>query len=284
MIHQLNPIAIDFGWLQIHWYGISYLVAFLGGLGLGIRRAHTQPWRGWSTQEVWDLLTYAIIGTLLGGRIGYVIFYQWSEFTSNPMLLFNITSGGMSFHGGFIGVALALILFARHKHKTYWQVTDFVAPLAPLGIASGRLGNFINGELWGRPTEASWGMVFPQAGDALSRHPSQLYQAAGEGLLLFLLLWWFSHRPRPRLAVTGAFLLGYGLLRTWGEFFREPDRHIGYLVAENLTLGMLLSAPLWLLGILMIGFAWYCPPVDFKPLPANAKKAQLQNNQKKRNK
>ena len=284
MIHQLNPIALDFGFLQIHWYGISYLMAFLGGLGLGLWRAQTQPWRNWSSQEVWDLLTYAIIGTLLGGRIGYVLFYQWSEFIINPMLVFNITSGGMSFHGGFIGVALALGLFARSKQKSYWQVTDFVAPLAPIGIAAGRLGNFINGELWGRPTEASWGMVFPQAGDALSRHPSQLYQAAGEGLLLFLLLWWFSHRPRPRLAVTGAFLLGYGLLRTWGEFFREPDRHIGYLVAENLTLGMVLSAPLWILGLVFIGIALYRPPRDPQLSQASAPRSQPQSGRKKRNK
>ena len=279
MIHQLNPVALDLGFLQIHWYGISYLVAFLSALGLGLWRAQNQPWRGWSTQEVWDLLTYAILGTLLGGRIGYVLFYQWSEFTANPLVLLNITSGGMSFHGGFIGVALALAWFARNKQKSYWQVTDFVAPLAPIGIAAGRVGNFFNGELWGRPTEASWGMIFPQAGDALLRHPSQLYQAAGEGLLLFALLWWFSHRPRPRLAVTGAFLVGYGLLRTGGEFFREPDRHIGYLVAESITMGMLLSAPLWLLGLALLTIAVYRPPVD--PAPAAQKRPKHRKNGKK---
>lgn len=274
MIHQLNPVALDLGIVQIHWYGISYLVAFLSALGLGLWRAQQQPWRGWSTQEVWDLLTYAILGTLLGGRMGYVLFYQWSEFVSNPMVLFNITSGGMSFHGGFIGVALALVLFARSQHKTYWQVTDFVAPLAPIGIAAGRVGNFINGELWGKPTDVSWGMIFPQAGDGLLRHPSQLYQAAGEGLLLFALLWWFSHRPRPRLAVTGGFLLGYGLLRTLGEVFREPDRHIGYLVAEFVTLGMVLSAPLWLLGLGFLWLAWQRPPADPPPRPAGKQRKQ----------
>lgn len=248
-VHNLDPIALSLGPLDIHWYGISYLVAFLGGWWLGHRRARLQPWRGWSTDQVSDLLTYVILGTLIGGRLGYVLFYQFGAFLDNPLYLFQITQGGMSFHGGFTGVALALGLFARRTGKNYWQVCDFIAPLAPLGIAAVRLGNFINGELWGRPTDLPWAMIFPAAGDHLARHPSTLYQAAGEGLLLFVLLWWFSHRPRPRLAVTGFFLAGYGVLRTLAEFVRQPDAHLGYLAGGWLTMGMVLTFPLIVLGV-----------------------------------
>ncbi len=269
-VHNLDPVALSIGPLTIHWYGISYLVAFGAGWWLGTRRARAQPWRGWTADQVSDMLTFVILGTLIGGRLGYVLFYQLDAFLANPLYLFNISQGGMSFHGGFIGVALALLLFARRCGKSYWQVCDFIAPLTPLGIAAVRIGNFINGELWGRPTDLPWGMVFPGAGDQLVRHPSTLYQALGEGLLLFVVLWWFSHRPRPRFAVTGFFLLGYGLLRSVAEFFREPDAHIGYLMGDWLTMGILLSQPMVLLGILFLIMAYRLRIDDQQPVGSSA--------------
>lgn len=255
-VHDLNPVALDLGFLQIHWYGLSYLVAFLGGWALGHWRAKHQPWRGWSTTQVSDMLTYVMLGTLIGGRVGYTLFYQLGEFLANPLYLFNFTQGGMSFHGGFIGVALALVLFARRQGKSYWQVTDFIAPLAPLGIAAVRMGNYINGELWGRASDAPWAMVFSNDPMGITRHPSQLYQVAGEGLLLLVLLWWFSNRSRPRFAVTGFFLTGYGVFRSVAEFFREPDPHIGYLAGDWLTMGILLSQPMVVLGIVFLVMAY----------------------------
>lgn len=255
-VHDLNPVALDLGFIQVHWYGVSYLVAFLGGWWLGHWRARNQPWRGWSTDQVSAMLNYVILGTLLGGRIGYVLFYQFGEFINNPLYLFNLTQGGMSFHGGFIGVSLGLLLFARNHGKSYWQVTDFIAPLAPLGFAAVRMGNFVNGELWGRTSDVPWAMIFPQAPGELARHPSQLYQVAGEGLLLFVLLLWFSSKPRPRFAVTGFFLAGYGILRCIAEFFREPDQHIGYLAGNWLTMGILLSLPMVILGVIFLIMAY----------------------------
>lgn len=255
-VHDLNPVALDLGFLQVHWYGLSYLVAFLGGWALGHWRAKHQPWRGWSTTQTSDMLTYVMLGTLIGGRVGYTLFYQLGEFLANPLYLFNFTQGGMSFHGGFIGVALALVLFARRSGKSYWQVTDFIAPLAPLGIAAVRMGNYINGELWGRASDAPWAMVFSNDPMGITRHPSQLYQVAGEGLLLFFLLWWFSNRSRPRFAVTGFFLAGYGVFRSVAEFFREPDPHIGYLAGDWLTMGILLSQPMVILGIVFLIMAY----------------------------
>lgn len=275
-VHNLDPVALNIGPLTIHWYGISYLVAFGAGWWLGTRRARSQPWRGWTADQVSDMLTFVILGTLIGGRLGYVLFYQLDAFLANPLYLFNISQGGMSFHGGFIGVALALLLFARRCGKSYWQVCDFIAPLTPLGIAAVRIGNFINGELWGRPTELPWGMVFPGAGDELARHPSPLYQALGEGLVLFIALWWFSHRPRPRFAVTGFFLLGYGLLRSAAEFFREPDAHIGYLMGDWLTMGILLSQPMVVLGIVFLIMAYRLQIDDRQPVdsPAGRRRAK----------
>ncbi|MCH8550453.1 MAG: prolipoprotein diacylglyceryl transferase [Natronospirillum sp.] len=255
-VHDINPVALDLGFLQVHWYGVSYLVTFFVGLALGLWRARNQPWRGWTKEQVWDMLTYVIIGTLIGGRMGYVFFYQFGEFLDNPLYLFNFFAGGMSFHGGFIGVSVALILYARRTGKSYWQVADFIAPLAPIGFAAVRTGNFINGELWGRATDVPWAMIFPHAPDDLARHPSQLYQAAGEGLALFILLWWFSHKPRPRFAVTGFFLAGYAIFRSIAEFFREPDAHIGYLAGEWLTMGILLSLPMLILGIIFLVMAY----------------------------
>lgn len=275
MIHpQFDPVAISLGPLAIHWYGLMYLAGFLAGQYLGIWRARRDPWRGFSTDEVKDLLFYIVLGIIIGGRAGYVYFYHIDLFLQNPLYLFKITEGGMSFHGGFIGVAVAVILFARHKKKAIFQVGDFVAPLVPPGILFGRFGNFINGELWGRPTDVSWGMIFPQAGDALVRHPSQLYQMAGEGFLLLVFLWWWSRKPRPRMSISAMFMIGYGVLRTAAEFFRQPDAHIGYLLGGYLTQGMLLSLPMIALGIVMMVIAYRNPVMDIAEPPAaeNSKK------------
>lgn len=263
MVHpQFDPIALSIGPLAIHWYGIMYLLGFLAGQYLGIWRAGRDAWRNFTTDQVKDLLFYIVLGIIIGGRLGYVFFYHFDLFLDNPLYLFKINQGGMSFHGGFLGVAAAVILFARRHKKSIFTVGDFVAPLVPPGILFGRFGNFLNGELWGRPTDVSWGMIFPQAGDAIVRHPSQLYQMAGEGLLLFILLWWFSQKPRPRMAVSAAFMIGYGVLRTAAEFFRQPDAHIGYLLGGYLTQGMLLSVPMVLIGITMIVFAYKRPVFD----------------------
>lgn len=284
--HDLNPILLSIGPISIYWYGLSYVVAFLGGWALGNWRAKNQPWRGWTPDMVSDMLTYVIVGTFVGGRVGYILFYQFQGWVADPLMLVRVWQGGMSFHGGFIGVSTALVLFARKHKLSYWQVTDFIAPLVPLGIAAVRLGNFINGELWGRPTDVAWGMIFPNAPDALARHPSQLYQVVGEGLLLFVILWWFSHKPQPRLAVTGFFLTGYGLFRSVAEFFRQPDSHIGYLFGtEWLTMGILLSQPMVILGIAFLMLA-YQRKIDDTQQPASEAKVQAKvaprNSKKKR--
>lgn len=268
MIHpQFDPVAFSFGPLSIHWYGIMYLLGFLAGQYLGIWRANRDAWRQFSAEDVKDLLFYLVIGIIVGGRVGYVLFYHFDLFLQDPLYLFKINEGGMSFHGGFLGVAVAVWLFARNKKKALFAVGDFVAPLVPPGIFFGRFGNFINGELWGRPTDVSWGMVFPQAGDALSRHPSQLYQMAGEGLLLFVLLWWWSAKPRPQMSVSALFMMGYGVFRTLAECFRQPDAHIGYLLGGYLTQGMLLSIPMIVIGGVMLVIAYR------RGEPALAKKA-----------
>ncbi len=259
MVHpQFDPIAFSIGPLSIHWYGIMYLLGFLAGQYLGIWRAGRDAWRNFTPDEVKDLLFYIVVGIILGGRIGYVLFYHMDLFLQNPLYLLKINEGGMSFHGGFLGVAAAVILFARNKKKHIFTVGDFVAPLVPPGIFFGRFGNFINGELWGRPTDVAWGMIFPNV-DSLTRHPSQLYQMAGEGFLLFVFLWWFSRKPRPRMSVAAMFMIGYGVLRTSAEFFREPDAHIGYLLGGYLTQGMLLSLPMVLIGAVMMFFAYRTP-------------------------
>jgi phosphatidylglycerol:prolipoprotein diacylglycerol transferase len=259
MVHpQFDPIAFSIGPLSIHWYGIMYLLGFLAGQYLGIWRAGRDAWRNFTPDEVKDLLFYIVVGIILGGRIGYVLFYHMDLFLQNPLYLLKINEGGMSFHGGFLGLAAAVILFARNKKKHIFTVGDFVAPLVPPGIFFGRFGNFINGELWGRPTDVAWGMIFPNV-DSLTRHPSQLYQMAGEGFLLFVFLWWFSRKPRPRMSVAAMFMIGYGVLRTSAEFFREPDAHIGYLLGGYLTQGMLLSLPMVFIGAVMMFFAYRTP-------------------------
>lgn len=252
---NIDPIALQLGPIAIHWYGLMYVIGFFGGLWLGKYRARTQPWRGWTTQQVDDLLFYIVAGIIVGGRLGSTFFYNFDSFLADPTSIIRVWEGGMSFHGGFIGVIVAVIIFAKRKGKSWFEVGDFVAPLVPLGIAAGRLGNFINGELWGNPTDMPWGMIFPGAGDE-PRHPSQIYQMLGEGLTLMITLWWFSSKPRPRMAVSGFFFIGYGILRTAAEFFRVPDAHIGYLAMEWLTMGMILSLPMIIIGAVLMTLAY----------------------------
>lgn len=259
LVHpQFDPVALQLGPVAIHWYGLMYLLAFLQVILLGRWRVAHQPWTAWSTKMLDDALFYGVFGVIVGGRLGYVLFYKPMEFLAHPLDIFKVWEGGMSFHGGFLGVILAMALFAHTRKLRWLSVTDFIAPLVPLGLAAGRLGNFINGELWGRATDVPWGMVFPQAADGIARHPSQLYQFAGEGLLLFGILWWFARKPRPVGAVSGVFLIGYGTLRFLAEFTREPDSFLG-LLGLGLSMGQWLSLPMILAGILMVRWAQRSP-------------------------
>lgn len=246
---QFDPIAIHLGPIAVHWYGLMYLIGFTLFYLLGLYRCR-EPWRGISKNNLEDLLFLGMVGVILGGRLGFVFFYQPEYYLSHPLEIFAVWQGGMSAHGGFIGVILALIYFAWRNKKSVWTVGDFVAPLVPLGFFFGRLGNFINGELWGRPAspELPWSMIFPQTQDGIARHPSQLYEAGLEGLLLFIIVWLFSIKKRPAGAVSGLFLLGYGLARFICEFFREPDSYLG-LRALDLSRGQWLSLPLILFGL-----------------------------------
>ena len=268
---EINPVALELGPLQVHWYGLSYLVGMLGGWWLArwrIRATHQQ----WSVQQVDDLLFYCALGVVIGGRLGYILFYGFGDWLHDPLRLFRVWEGGMSFHGGFLGVLGAMWLYHRKHGKGFFELTDFIAPFIPIGLMTGRLGNFINGELWGKPTDLPWGMQLPcerfthvcqyklglPPGTELTPplHPNQLYEALGEGLLLFLLLWWFSSRPRPKMAVSALFLIGYGSVRFLIEFERMPDVQLGYLAGGWLTMGQLLSLPMILAGIGMMILAY----------------------------
>ena len=251
---NIDPVAISIGPLKVHWYGIMYLVAFTAGWYLGRVRAK-RPQSGWHPDEVGDILFYIALGVILGGRIGYVIFYNFDKFLENPVMLLEIWKGGMSFHGGLIGVIIAMWLFGRKTNRSFFTVSDFIAPLIPLGYGAGRIGNFIGGELWGKVTDVPWGMVFPRAGIE-PRHPSQLYQAFLGGLVIFTILWLYSKKPKPTMAVSGMFLLCFGIYRFIIEFFRQPDAHLGYLAFGWLTMGQVLSAPMVVLGLFLIWFAY----------------------------
>ncbi|WP_036543401.1 prolipoprotein diacylglyceryl transferase [Nitrincola lacisaponensis] len=253
--HSINPVALNLGPVQIHWYGLMYVIGFAAAWWLGNRRA-AQPGSGWTDQQVADLVFWGAVGVVLGGRAGYVLFYNFDYFIQDPLWLFAVWQGGMSFHGGLIGVLVMLVIFARRYQKNLFDMGDFVAPLIPVGLGAGRLGNFIGGELWGRPTDQSWGVIFPAAQDGLARHPSQLYQMLLEGLVLFVVLWWFSSRPRPRMAVSGLFLLLYGVFRLGVEFFRQPDAQLGFIAFEWLTMGQLLSLPMLCAGGVMLLLAY----------------------------
>lgn len=254
-VHNINPVALDLGFLQVHWYGLMYLLGFAAAYGLGAYRAK-QPGSGWTPEQVSDLIFWGAMGVVLGGRMGYVLFYNFGQFLDNPLWLFAVWEGGMSFHGGLIGVLVVLWLFGRKYQKTFLQMGDFVAPLVPIGLGAGRVGNFIGGELWGRTTDVSWGVVFPRAGDAVARHPSQLYEALLEGVVMFVILWVYSAKPRPRMAVSGLFLLLYGAFRSFVELFREPDAHLGYVAFGWVTQGQLLSLPMIVAGAVLLVWAY----------------------------
>ncbi|MAR90407.1 MAG: prolipoprotein diacylglyceryl transferase [Pseudomonadota bacterium] len=251
---EIDPVAIQLGPLSVRWYGIMYLIGFVSAYWLLARRAR-RPGSGWTVDQVSDLIFYGAVGVILGGRIGYVLFYNFSAFLQDPLLLIKIWQGGMSFHGGFLGVILAVALFARKTGKNLWDILDFGAPVVPIGLGAGRIGNFIGGELVGRVTDVPWGMVFPHV-DNLPRHPSQLYQAALEGLALFCILWFFSAKPRPRYAVSGLFALCYGVFRFGVEFVRQPDEHLGFIALHWLTMGQILSLPMIVLGAFLLYLAY----------------------------
>jgi phosphatidylglycerol---prolipoprotein diacylglyceryl transferase len=257
---QIDPVAVSLGPLKVHWYGLMYLLAFAAGWWLGRVRAAASGGR-WKVVEVDDLVFYAALGVVVGGRIGYLLFYDLSHVLSSPLVIFKVWEGGMSFHGGLLGVLVAMWFFGRRSGRSFFQVTDFLAPLVPPGLGAGRIGNFVNGELWGKASDLPWAMVFPdpRAGD-MARHPSQLYQALLEGLALFIVLWVYSRKPRPTMAVSGLFLVGYGLFRFLVEFVRVPDAHIGYLAFGWVTMGQVLTLPMIVFGGALLLWAYRHPP------------------------
>jgi len=266
LVHpQFDPIALSLGPVHIHWYGLTYLVAFALFLFLAIRRVQLPHYvaAGWTRRDVEDMLFYGVLGVIVGGRLGYALFYKFGYYLSHPLEVLMVWKGGMSFHGGLIGVMVALALFAATRKRPFLQVMDVVAPCVPTGYASGRMGNFINGELWGRAADPSlpWAMVFPQSGSLVPRHPSQLYQLALEGLLLFVLLWIYAQRERATGQVGAAFVFGYGVLRFITEYFREPDSFLG-LLALNMSMGQWLCVPMILGGA---GLWWWCGQQAGKP-------------------
>ncbi|MEE9342132.1 MAG: prolipoprotein diacylglyceryl transferase [Gammaproteobacteria bacterium] len=251
---HIDPAIVSFGPVAVHWYGMMYLLAFLAAWWLGSYRAK-KPIYAWRSEEIGDVIFYGALGVVLGGRLGYVLFYNFSYFLDNPLTLLKVWQGGMSFHGGMLGVFIGMFLYGKKTGRTFFQVTDFIAPLVPFGLGAGRIGNFINGELWGRPTDVPWGMVFPFV-DNQPRHPSMLYEALLEGLILFTILWLFSSRKRPHRAVSGVFMICYGVFRFAVEFVREPDAHIGFIAFDWVTKGHLLSAPMVLFGMFLLWLAY----------------------------
>ncbi len=247
---NINPIAFHIGKIEVHWYGIMYLISFCVCYLLARYRAK-KPNSGWNSDQVADLVFYVALGVILGGRIGYVLFYNFSYYLHHPALFFAIWDGGMSFHGGLIGVICACWFFQRKYRKGLFAVTDFIAPLVPFGLAAGRLGNFINGELVGRITTVPWGMVYPGYGP-LPRHPSEIYEFLLEGVLLFTFLWCYSIKPRPRMTLSALFLIGYAIVRFFCEFFRQPDPQLHFIAWGWLTRGQELSIPMFLLGLFLL--------------------------------
>ena len=251
---NIDSVAVAVGPFEVHWYGLMYLIAFVTGWWLGYirtRRVGTQ----WKAAEISDLLFYFALGAILGGRIGYTLMYNFSGFLDDPVVIFRIWQGGMSYHGGMVGVFVAMWLYGRHTGRTFFQVTDYLAPLVPLGLGAGRMGNFINGELWGSPTDLPWGMVFPFV-DNLPRHPSMLYEFVLEGLVFFAILWIYSSKPRPTMAVSGMYLFLYGIFRFGVEFVRVPDAHIGFLALDWVTMGHVLSFPMIVIGAAFMIYAY----------------------------
>ena len=268
---EFDPVIVQLGPLAVRWYGLMYLVGFATAWWLGRRRARA-PASTLNEAQFDDLLFYAALGVILGGRIGYILFYNFDGWIADPVRILRVWEGGMSFHGGFLGVLLAMGWYAWRKQKRFFALTDFIAPLVPLGLFAGRVGNFINGELWGAPSQLPWAMQVPCAGNpglcfdklqlaagtqlSPALHPSQLYQAGLEGLLLFAVLWLYSSRPRPLMAVSALFLIGYGVLRFVVEFVRMPDAHLGYLAFDWVTMGQVLSAPMIIAGLVLLLLAY----------------------------
>lgn len=250
---SIDPIAFHIFTWPVYWYGLMYLFGFLGGWGLLSLRLRHRP-TDITQDQLSDIVFYTALGAILGGRVGYVLFYNLPTFLSDPLILFQTWKGGMSFHGGVLGSVFAIYLCARKHHKRFLSLTDLITPVVPIGLGLGRIGNFINGELWGRVTDVPWAMVFPNGG-SMARHPSQLYEFALEGVLLFSILWIYSSKPRPLGAVSGLFAIFYGLFRIFIEFFREPDVQIGY-IAHYLTEGQLLSIPLVIVGVILVWRAY----------------------------
>lgn len=244
---QFDPVALHLGSFGIHWYGLMYLLGFLAFIALGKYQIKHRKWHHWNITMLDDALFFGALGVIFGGRLGYVLFYQWGYFFQHPLEIFAVWQGGMSFHGGFLGVLIAMLFFAHKYQRSWLSIMDFIAPLVPIGLGAGRMGNFINAELWGRPTHTDYGMVFPQV-DTLLRHPSQLYEFALEGMLLFLILWFYSAKPRHTGAVSAVFLMGYGGFRFLVEFTREPDSYLG-LLSLGFSMGQWLSLPMLLLGM-----------------------------------
>jgi phosphatidylglycerol:prolipoprotein diacylglycerol transferase len=258
MFHYPNfdPIALQLGPLAIRWYGLMYLVGFAGGWYLARRRAQ-RPDSPVTVAQVDDLVFYVALGVIVGGRLGFMLFYGFGQILDDPLALFRIWEGGMSFHGGLLGVTAALWLYSRRVGRSLLALTDFAAPMVPIGLGAGRIGNFINGELWGKATDVPWAFVV----DGEARHPSQLYEAFLEGLVLFVLVWTFSARPRPAMAVTGLFMVGYGVFRSAVEFVRVPDTHIGYLAFGWVTMGHVLTVPVLVGGVVLLVLAYRRPAV-----------------------
>ena len=254
---NINPVALDLGVIKIHWYGISYVIGILLAWWFLHNRALKKPLVGWTTVQVSDLIFYGMLGIIIGGRLGSVLFYNFSYYIQHPIEVFYIQQGGMSFHGGLIGVIISIWFYSRKVNQTFYETTDFIAPAVPIGLFFGRIANFINSELWGAPTNLPWSVIFPHpdAGD-IARHPSQLYEAFLEGIVLFIILCWFSKTHRPIKAVSGLFLIGYGVFRFMVEFVRVPDKQIGYLAFDWFTMGQLLTLPMIIFGFYLMILAY----------------------------
>jgi phosphatidylglycerol---prolipoprotein diacylglyceryl transferase len=257
MLHypHFDPVAVTIGPLKVHWYGLMYLIGFLSAYCLGVYRAKRSNGR-WSAEQVSDMIFYSAVGLILGGRIGYMLFYNFPTLIHRPWETFYVWDGGMSFHGGVLGFLAAMLILSHQWKKSLWDVTDFLVPLVPIGLGAGRFGNFINGELWGRITDVPWAMVFPRAG-AAPRHPSQLYEMFMEGVVLFIILWCYSMKSRPRMAVSALFILCYGCFRFVLEFFRQPDPQLKFIAFNWLTMGQLLSIPMILIGVTVLFCVYY---------------------------
>ncbi len=266
---DIDPVAFSLGPLSVHWYGLMYLLGFIAAWRLALRRSK-RPWSPVRKNQIEDLIVYSAFGVILGGRFGYVIFYHFERWFSDPLWLFRIWEGGMSFHGGLLGVLVAIWLYGRKINQPFLALGDFVAPMVPIGLGLGRLGNFIGQELWGRPTDAWVGMIFPRDSEQLARHPSQLYEFLLEGVVLYALLILCSRKPRPRGVISGLFLVFYGCFRFVAEWFREPDSHLGFDLFDWMTRGQLLCLPMIVFGLLLILWGYLGPKSEIAVVKTSA--------------